>query len=277
MINNQTSFTTRQIPEIQGWTPSPATQTGARRRRSGRRDIAAEQLTLVFQGKTVCEQLSFLVPHGGTSVLAPHDALCKAALFALLAGRLTPIAGSCLMYGHKAHDLPLTIRRQIAVLENIERTYEVMTIGQTAIFFSGCYPEWRGDRYTDMMESLGFARRMKICNLANHQRVLVALAVLIAQDPELLILDDWVAGFDPQSREAVYDAIHRYRSGSSKTTILLGNHVGLTPDLVDHLILVGHSTSLTLPATDLFAQQQTAPISGERSPRRSNRIRTRQR
>jgi len=222
----------------------------------------------------VCEQLSFLVPHGGTSVLAPHDTLCKAALFALLSGKLAPTAGHCLINGHEAHDLPLTVRRQIGVLENIERTYEVMTIGQTAIFFSGCFPEWQGDRYYSMMDNLGFPKRMKICNLATHQRALVALAVLLAKDPDLLIMDDWVAGFSPEAREIVYSAIHRYRAASAKTTILVGHHVGLTPHLIDHLILVGHSTSLTLPAADLF-DQQTAPKSGTGPANRFSRIRAR--
>lgn len=214
--------------------------------------IAAERLSLMFQGRCLCENLSFAIPQGGISVLAPKDALYRSALFELLAGRLHPAAGQCLIGKYEIHHLPLEIRRQIAVLENTEHPYEVMTIGQTAVFFSGCYPRWNNEWYFGLIEEFGLSKRMKISNLANHQRTLIALTVLLARNPELLILDDWITGFDPATREIIHRSIQRFRYKSGKTTILIGHHLGLTPHLIDNLILLGHSTSLTLPTAELF-------------------------
>lgn len=221
--------------------------------------VTGAELTIVCQNKTVCEHLHFAVPKGAVSVLAPRDALCKAALLDLLAGRQRPAAGTCLIDGHEAHNLPLAAKQRIGILENGERIYEVMTIGQTALFFNGCYPEWHNETYYRLTDGFGVSRRVKISNLHNHQRALVALAVLLARNPDLLILDDWITTFGDSTRAVVYDAIRRHGAQPGKTTLLVGHHAGLTPDLIDHLILVGHSTSLTIPTAALLAAPGPVP------------------
>ena len=212
--------------------------------------IRATDLTLVFQGHTLCQHLDFTVAQGGITVLVPQDNLYKAALFELLAGRCSPVTGQCLIHGHVTDEMPVDVRQQIALLENGERLYEVMTIGQTAIFFSGCFPGWRDDRFRDLMGELDLTRRMKIANLSHQQRVLIALALLLARNPQLLVIDDWIGGLDPASRAFIYQALHRYRSEST-TTLLLGNHTGLNREYIDHLVLMGQRTALTIPSAEL--------------------------
>lgn len=208
--------------------------------------ICATDLTLVFQRQILCQHLDFTVPQGGITVLAPQDNLCKAALFELLAGRCSPAAGKCLIDGHAIDDMPMDVRQQIALLENGERLYEVMTIGQTAIFFSGCFPGWRDDHFRALIEELDLTRRMKISNLSHQQRALIALALLLARNPQLLVIDDWVSGLGPDARTFMYQALYRYRAGSATTTLLLGHHTGLSPECINHLVLVGHRTALTV-------------------------------
>ncbi len=213
--------------------------------------IKAVALTLVCRGRTICENLHFGIPRGGVSVLVPRDAADKALWLNLTAGKHLPFAGKFLIDGHKAHLLQPTTRQRIGILENAERTYEVMTIGQAALFFSGCFAEWRPEVYDRLTDGFGVSRRVKISNLSNSQRALVALAMLLAKNPDFLILDDWITAFGDKTRTVVYDAIRRHSAQPGKTTLLVGHHVGLTPQRVDHLILVGHSTSLTLPTADL--------------------------
>ncbi len=235
---------TRQASSRQGSGSIRSTQSAA---------IKGVALTIGYRDHAVCERLHFTVPKGAVSVLAPRDALCKAALLDLLTGRIRPESGRCLIEGREIHDLPLAIKQRIGVLETSERVYEVMTIGQTAVFFSGCYPKWCNQTYFRLTDSIGLSRRVKISNLPGHQRALVALAVLLARNPDLLILDDWITTFGDSTRSIVYDAIRRFISRPGRTALLVGHHVGLTPDLVDHLILVGHSASLNIPTAGLAA------------------------
>lgn len=225
--------------------------------------IRGQSLTLMFQERTLCEHLDFDVRAGFVTVLAPRDTLCKMALLNLLAGRLRPLAGRCLIEDTEAHSLPLAVKQRVGMLENVERPYEVMTIGQTALFFSGCYPEWHNEIYYRLTDSFGVSRRVKISNLSNVQRALVALAVLLARNPDVLILDDWITTIGEQTRDIVHEAIHRYSEQPGKTTLLVGHHVGLTPHLIDQLILLGHSTSLVLPTVDLFGTAIAAHEDGK--------------
>jgi hypothetical protein len=57
------------------------------------------------------------------------------------------------------------------------------------------------------------------------------------------------------TRTIVSDAIRRYSPPSGKTTLLVGHYVGLTPDPIDNLVLVGRSTSLAPPTAALFGSR----------------------
>lgn len=243
--------------------------------------IRATDVTLVFQGQTLYQHLDLTIPQGGITVLAPQDNLCKAGLFELLAGRCSPAAGQCLVYGHASDDMPVDMRQQIALLENGDRLYEVMTIGQTAIFFSGCFPGWSNELFRTLIEELGLTRRMKISNLSHQQRVLIALALLLARHPQLLVIDDWISGLDPATNAFIYQALYRYRDEGT-TTLLLGNHAGIRPDRIDHLVLLGSRTALTLPSTDLLRTDTLnrscklpSPVATTRVSPRNDRSRTR--
>lgn len=258
-MNRRNTPSTRKKNQIDSRQPASSRQGSGSIRSTQSAAIKGVALTIGYRDHAVCERLHFTVPKGAVSVLAPRDALCKAALLDLLTGRIRPESGRCLIEGREIHDLPLAIKQRIGVLETSERVYEVMTIGQTAVFFSGCYPQWCNQTYFRLTDSIGLSRRVKISNLPGHQRALVALAVLLARNPDLLILDDWITTFGDSTRTIVYDAIRRFAAQAGRTALLVGHHVGLTPDLVDHLILVGHSASLNIPtagltdATDLLA------------------------
>ena len=218
--------------------------------------IVACGVSLIFQEQILCENLSFTIPEGVISLVAPQNELLKAAILEMLAGRLRPAVGHCRVGSDDICDLPFTIRHKIAVFENIEHSYEVMTVGQTAIFFGGCYPQWDNERYTELIEEFRLTKRMKICNLGNHQRTLIALAILLSRNPHLLVLDDWLSGLDPTTWSLIYSVVHRVRHTSGQTTIFLGHHRGLRQQLIDNLILLGYSTALTLPTADVFDRNQ---------------------
>jgi ABC-2 type transport system ATP-binding protein len=248
-IHDKTAGNGKQISRVP---PATVSSCGVPRKKKNAQSIEGLSLTLALQGRTLCEHLCFGIPNGAVTVLAPRDTFCKTALLNLLAGKQRPAAGRCIIQGREAHDLPLAVKQRVGILENTDRPYEVMTIGQTAHFFNGCYPEWRNDIYDRLTDGFGVSRRVKISNLPNHQRALVALSVLLARNPDILILDDYITTFGDETRAIVHDAIRRYSALSGKTTLLVGHHVGLTPDLIDNLVLVGHSTSLALPTAALF-------------------------
>lgn len=79
-------------------------------------------LTIEFEGHLLC--------HGSRLHRSKWDG-----------GGLSPRQGP--MERLQIHNPTFTVKQRIGMLENEERSSEVMTIGQSALFFSGCYvPSW---------------------------------------------------------------------------------------------------------------------------------------
>ena len=73
-------------------------------------------------------------------------------------------------------------------------------ITQIEKFYASFYPgQWKKEAYYDLMNKLKVAPGQRISRMSNGQRSQVALGLILAQNPELLILDDFSLGLDPLS------------------------------------------------------------------------------
>lgn len=214
--------------------------------------IEALALSLDSCGQSICRYLYFSVPRGSICALVARDQLCKKALLDLLAGRQQADTGSCLIKGADACSLPLEAKNRIGVLHDEDRTYEVMTIGQLAIFFSGCSANWRPETYFRLIDGIGVSRKYKVSNLDRNQRSLVALAVLLARNPDILILDDFFTELDDKTRTIFFTEISAFNVSPRKTTVIVGHHPGLLPHLADTLLFIGRSSVVNIASAELI-------------------------
>eukprot|EP00975_Prorocentrum_lima_P022832 4806200-Prorocentrum_lima.AAC.1 len=60
--------------------------------------------------------------------------------------------------------------------------------------------------------------------MSNGQRSQVALGLILAQNPELLILDDFSLGLDPGYRRLFVDYLRDYARSENKT-VFLTSHI----------------------------------------------------
>ena len=78
-------------------------------------------------------------------------------------------------------------------------------------------------------------------DLSGGQKRRVAIAGVIAMEPEILILDEPAAGLDPESREAVLANIQDYRRQKNATIIMVSHSMNDVARLTDRLIVMNHA------------------------------------
>lgn len=77
-------------------------------------------------------------------------------------------------------------------------------------------------------------------DLSGGQKRRIAIAGVMAMDPDVLILDEPTAGLDPQGREAVLRMICDYRAKTEKTVILVSHSMDDVARIADEVIVVDH-------------------------------------
>ena len=90
--------------------------------------------------------------------------------------------------------------------------------------------------------------------LSGGQKRRVAIAGVIAMEPDVLILDEPTAGLDPVGREGILDNIRAYQSAQNATVIMVSHSMEEIASNVDRLIVMNHgSVAMTGTPREVFA------------------------
>ena len=137
------------------------------------------------------------------------------------------------------------LRKQIGLLVENHVQYQFMNIEQIEHFYAQFYPgQWRKDAYYELMKKLKVAPGQRISRMSNGQRSQVALGLLLAQNPELLILDDFSVGLDPGYRRLFVDYLRDWAHSEGKTVFLTSHIIQDLERLVDDCIIMDYGSIL---------------------------------
>jgi ABC-2 type transport system ATP-binding protein len=200
--------------------------------------IEVHNLSHRYNGKTVYQELTFTVPQGSICGLLGKNGQGKTTLVNILMGFLKPTAGSCLVLGENSHSLPPDVRRRVGLLHEGHQAYEFMTITQTERYFRGFYPDWNADIFYSLVKKMGLSGGHKVGNMSCGQRSQVVLGVIMAQNPDLLILDDYSMGLDAGYRRLFLDVLHDFAAMDGKTIFVTSHIVQDLEQLVDTIFFL---------------------------------------
>ena len=103
--------------------------------------------------------------------------------------------------------------------------------------------------------------------LSEGEKRRVAIAGVLAMQPEFLVLDEPTAGLDHSGVQAVTDILKRYHS-QGKTILLISHSLDLVASLVDRITVIsGGEIRFDGPKTALFQDQQLLQSVGLSIPR----------
>src|SRR5260370_7635335 len=118
----------------------------------------------------------------------------------MLAGMVRPDYGRAELLGEDVEQLRPQTRGRIAYLAEGHPLYTWMTVREAVAFTMSFYPAADRNLVDQVLDHFGLSPKAKIGRLSKGQRAQVSLALAIAPDPEILILDDPTLGLDTNVR-----------------------------------------------------------------------------
>jgi len=187
--------------------------------------IECENLTKFFGTTPAVDHLTLRVPRGCVYGFLGRNGAGKTTAIKLMLGLLHPTDGRAAVLGHDSQSLPPAVRGRIGYVTEGHRLYRRMKIGELERFQRAFFPgRWKGALFNDMLEYLELSRRQKIKSISNGQRAQVSLALAMAGDPELLIMDDPTLGLDAAIRRQFLEGMIQLIQRAGKT-ILFSSHI----------------------------------------------------
>lgn len=186
--------------------------------------IVTRRLTKYYGPKCAVDSASLRVPRGCVYGLLGRNAAGKSTLIKMLLGMVHPSYGHAELFGEDASRLRPQTRMRIAYLAEGHPLYRWMNIGQAVRFNRAFYPTFNDQLLEQILVHFDLPPKAKIRRLSHGQRAQVSLALAVAQDPELLILDDPTLGLDTVVRRDFLESLIQIIQRKGRT-ILFSSHI----------------------------------------------------
>lgn len=216
--------------------------------------ISVKNLTQRYgNGRVIYSDLSFEVPKGRILGLLGKNGTGKTTTINILMGYLRPQRGECRIFGEKITEITPATRARIALLIEGHVQYAFMTIAQIERFYSKFYPKWNRNAYYELMAKLHVSPGQKISSMSCGQRSQVALGLILAQNADLLVLDDFSLGLDPGYRRLFIDYLREFAKAEEKTVFMTSHIIQDLERLIDDCIILDYGKILTqMPVDELL-------------------------
>jgi len=169
--------------------------------------IRSRGLTRYFGSKPAVYELDLEVPRGGIFAFLGRNGSGKTTTIRMLLGLLTPTRGEGSVLGCDIRGLNPATRARISYLAEDHPLYGWMTVRQVGEFQAAFFPRWHEKIFRGVVGHFGLSDRARVKKLSRGERAGLSLAVTLAPDPELLILDDPGMGLDPVARRAFVESM----------------------------------------------------------------------
>lgn len=207
--------------------------------------IECNNLTHYYGKRLIYENLTFSVPKGRILGLLGKNGTGKTTTINILSGYLKPRSGECRIFGQDIQTMEPSLRRNIGLLIEGHVQYQFMTITQIEKFYAAFYQgQWKKEAYYELMNKLQVAPGQRILRMSCGQRSQVALGLILAQNPELLVLDDFSLGLDPGYRRLFVDYLRDYARAENKTVFLTSHIIQDMERLIDDCIMMDYGKIL---------------------------------
>ena len=206
--------------------------------------IECKNITHYYGEKLIYENLNFEVEKGKVLGLLGKNGTGKTTIINILNGYLKPRSGECYLLGENMNHLTPATKAKIGLLleGHVQHTY--FTIEQIEKYYRAFFPNWKRDAFYGLMEKLKVVPHQKINHMSCGQRSQVALGLLFAQDPELLIQDDFSMGLDPGYRRLFVEYLRDFAAGGDKTIFLTSHIIQDMELLIDDCMILDYGRLL---------------------------------
>lgn len=208
--------------------------------------LEAQDLTLAYDAVSIVDELSLQLPAGEVTIIVGANGCGKSTLLRGLARLLKPAGGKVLLDGQDIHTRPA---REVAKLLGLLPQTPVAPDGITVreLVGRGRYPHQGWFKRWNTEDEAAVERAMKLTGttdlaerpvdeLSGGQRQRVWIAMALAQETELLLLDEPTTYLDVAHQLEVLDVISELNRTRGTTVVIVLHDLNLAARYADHLV-----------------------------------------
>jgi manganese/iron transport system ATP-binding protein len=225
--------------------------------------LEASAVTVAYpNGHTALRDASFQLRSGTIAALVGVNGSGKSTLFKTLMGFVKPVSGSIRIAGGTVEQA-----RKLKLVAYVPQTEEVdwtFPVSVWDVVMMGRYGHMNFLRITNaedkrmVNESLARVgmtefKDRQIGELSGGQKKRVFLARALAQNGQIILLDEPFTGVDVTTEEAIITLLRSLRD-EGRIILVSTHNLGSVPEFCDHVVLVNRTVLASGPLEDVFTE-----------------------
>lgn len=239
----------------------------------GRHTLTAEGLTLAYDKVVVARDLSLEIPTGKVTCIVGANACGKSTFLRALARLLKPTTGSVLLDGQRIHALPTKeVATKLGILPQTPVAPEGITVAD--LVSRGRHPhqtwlrQWSANDEAIVTEAMQVTQTIELADrpvdeLSGGQRQRAWIAMALAQDTDLMLLDEPTTYLDLSHQIDVLDLLVDLNREHGRTIVLVLHDLNQAARYSDHLVAMkGGEVVATGNPTEVITEELVADVFG---------------
>jgi ABC-2 type transport system ATP-binding protein len=186
--------------------------------------IKVENLVKYFDGRCVLDGINLEVPQGCIYGLLGRNGIGKTTMIRILLGLESPTRGHTSLLGSDSTNLPAKVRGRIGCVAEGHNLIQNYKVSRLIKLCKDLCVQWNNEFFEHLIETFRLPMGRRVRELSIGMRAQLNLALAMATEPELLILDDPTLGLDTVARRQFLElAIELIQQ--QERTILFCSHI----------------------------------------------------
>ncbi|WP_404289815.1 ABC transporter ATP-binding protein [Glutamicibacter arilaitensis] len=208
--------------------------------------LSGQDLTLGYEQRTISQELNVVIPDGSFTVIIGPNACGKSTLLRALSRLLKPMTGQVVLDGKPIHKLPAKeVAKRLGLLPQTSIAPDGITVAD--LVARGRYPhqkllaQWSAADESAVLEALratntaNLSRRL-VDELSGGQRQRIWVAMVLAQQTPLLLLDEPTTYLDISHQIEIMELCRQLNRGNGHTVVAVLHDLNHACRYANHLI-----------------------------------------
>jgi ABC-2 type transport system ATP-binding protein len=201
--------------------------------------LETQGLTKYYGSTLALDNMAVKISRGCICGFVGRNGSGKTTAIKLMLGFLKPTAGLSSLLGCDSQQLTPQIRQRIGYVSEGHRLIRWMAIAEIAKFQSTFFPsQWDDKFFWEMIDYFGLSKKQRIKNLSTGERAQVSLALALAPNPELLVMDDPTLGLDAAIRRQFLQGMIQLIMHQGRTIFFSSHILGDVERVADRLLVI---------------------------------------
>jgi ABC-2 type transport system ATP-binding protein len=199
--------------------------------------IEARDLTKKYGAHVALDRANFAVQAGRiVGLIGPNGAGKTTALRAILG--LTAYEGHLQVLGHEPFRERSELLHDACFIADVAVLPAWLRVDHAIDFVAGVHPRFRRERAMALLAKTGITGKRRMRELSKGMKTQVHLALTMAIDAKLLVLDEPTLGLDILARSAFYDALVNDYMDETRTILITTHQVEEIENLLTDVLFI---------------------------------------